>query len=113
VLCQVLEQSDLAALCPVDVLEDEDGWLGETGAFDEASRGEEQQQHLWHPVIGSQAQEEREIADRVGDLGLGHELLDRELELFASNRQWVRLQDAARLVNDARERLVSRLLLVR
>ena len=54
-LCQVAEQRDLAAVCPVDVFEDEDGWLGEAGALDEASCGKEQQQHLWHPVIGSQA----------------------------------------------------------
>jgi hypothetical protein len=46
VVNEVLEQRDLARLCPMDVLEDEHGRLLQTDAFEEAPRGEEKEQLL-------------------------------------------------------------------
>ncbi len=109
---EVFEESNLAAFCPMDVLEDEDRRLHEADALEEAPRGEEQQLRIRDVVVRCKTEEKREIAERFRRLGFRHELLDPELQLLARCRRRVRLEDSDRRVHKARECLVPGLLLI-
>ncbi len=67
---QILEQLQLAASGPVDVVEHQESGRGEPRALDEAAGGEEEEPGLTAYVVVTQAEEEREVAKRVGRLGL-------------------------------------------
>ena len=112
VLGEVFEQSDLAALRPVEILEHEDSRLRKPDAFDQPARGEEEQLHLRHFVFGREAEQECEVAERLLGLVFGEELLDVAAQLFARESRRVRLEDPADVAGNARERLIARLVLV-
>src|SRR5439155_24614714 len=101
------------ALRPVDVLEDEDRRLNEPDAFEKAARREEQQQALRNLVVAAEAQEQCDVSEGLGCFRLGHQPIDRNPQLLARNGWRVRLENARRFVDEARERLIPDLLLVR
>jgi hypothetical protein len=109
---EVLEESDLAAFCPMDVFEDEDRRLHEANALEEAPCGEEQQLRIRDVVVRCKTEEKGEITERFRRLGFRHELLDPELQLLARCGRRVRLEDSGPRVHEARERLVAGLLLI-
>jgi hypothetical protein len=112
VLCEIPEQSELARVPPVHVLEDEDGRLRQGRALDEPSGGEQEQRTGGHLVVRRKSEEQEEMPKRLGGFVLRQQLAHRRLELWARGRGRIRLEDAAEVMHDSGERLIAGALLV-
>jgi hypothetical protein len=106
---EVLQEIELAALRPVDVLQHEKRRLPERGRLDEAPRREEEKLWVDGGVAGAKAEQEPEMTLRLCDFSRGQDLLDGTTQLRARDFRRIRVEDAARRPNDLRESLVARL----